>query len=177
MTQLQFSPASSSSSLLLSVSRDRSWALHRLNLQQNELSIEKVAYSDKKTNPHKRIIWTCTWTWDSEYFFTGSRDKLVVAWRSPEWEPAGAPLLLPESVTALASPPSRDLPYKVAVGLENGAICLYSWTDGFSLLRSLSSEQAHHLTVTRLVFSPTDPTLLASSSQDHAVKIYKICKT
>jgi hypothetical protein len=40
-----------------------------------------------------------------KYFATGSRDKAVVMWGpGPTWEVAGSPLLLPESVTAVAMP-------------------------------------------------------------------------
>ena len=171
VTQLQFNPTSS---LLLSVSRDRTWSLHKLNLDGEELSIERIANSDKKTNPHKRLIWTCSWSYDGKYFFTGSRDKLVVCWGSPTWSRVGEPETLPESVTALASPSLESNPYQIAVGLENGTIHLFIWRDGFQLLKVLNQEFAHHLTVTRLAFSPLDSGLLASCSEDHAVKIYKV---
>lgn len=159
------------------MSRDRTWSVHKLNHVQDELSIERVANSDKKTNPHKRLIWTCSWSYDGKYFFTGSRDKLVVCWGSPGWERAGEPVNLPESVTALASPSLVTNPYKLAIGLENGTIHLYTWRDGFQLLQVLNQESAHHMTVTSLAFSPLDSDLLASSSEDHAVKIYKTRKS
>jgi len=176
VTQLAFSPAAD---LLLSVSRDRSWALHALDLDdQDQLSVTRIAFSDKKTSPHKRIIWTCCWSCDGKYFYTGSRDKLVACWGSPSWEPVADPLALPDSVTALAAPRVQSSQYKIAVGLDSGCIHLYSWsTTGFTLLQTLSPELAHHLTVTRLAFSPRDNSLLASSSTDHAVKIYSVSQS
>ena len=176
VTQLAFSPAAD---LLLSVSRDRSWALHALDLDdQDQLSVTRIAFSDKKTSPHKRIIWTCCWSCDGKYFYTGSRDKLVVCWGSPSWEPVADPLALPDSVTALAAPRVQSSQYKITVGLDSGCIHLYSWsTTGFTLLQTLSPELAHHLTVTRLAFSPRDNSLLASSSTDHAVKIYSVSQS
>ena len=135
----------------------------------------QVAYSDKKTSPHKRIIWTCGWSHDGKYFFTGSRDKLVVAWDASTWQSLGQPLVLPDSVTAVASPTLPCQPYRLAVGLETGNICLYAWAaEQFSLLTTLDNEAAHHLAITRLSFSPASSNLLASCSRDHVLKIYNI---
>ena len=33
---------------------------------------------------HKRIIWTCSFSHDDQYFITGARDQLVHVWRVNE---------------------------------------------------------------------------------------------
>ena len=89
------------------------------------------------------------------------------------------PLLLPEAVTAVAGCTHEILTdfYTLAVGLENGQIHIlrHASTGGdFTSVSVLNNEQAHHSTVTRLQFCPSDPNLLASSAQDHSVKIYNL---
>lgn len=63
---MKFSPDSNN---LLSVSRDRRWSLFSKTMDGN---FELVATTDKKTGVHSRIIWTCAWSHDSNYFATGN---------------------------------------------------------------------------------------------------------
>ena len=35
-------------------------------------------------NAHKRIIWSCSWTFDEQFFATGSRDKFITIWKRGE---------------------------------------------------------------------------------------------
>ena len=72
VTQLAFSP---DDRLLLSVSRDRTWAVYAP--QSDGIKWTKVAQSDKRTGIHTRIIWSGAWSPDSRYFATASRDKKV----------------------------------------------------------------------------------------------------
>eukprot|EP00088_Acartia_fossae_P049297 TRINITY_DN5423_c0_g1_i6.p1 TRINITY_DN5423_c0_g1~~TRINITY_DN5423_c0_g1_i6.p1 ORF type:complete len:802 (-),score=139.46 TRINITY_DN5423_c0_g1_i6:13-2394(-) len=181
VTQLCFSPTADH---LLSVSRDRSWALHKLTWDDSDLTISKIKYSDKKTSPHKRIIWTCAWSHDGSCFYTGSRDKLLACWSAHGDLISKKPFVLPDSVTAVAGitanisagAAGESKQYHVAVGLDNGAVHILKHdTEGnFLTVHEFGREEGHHSTVTRLQFSPCDPHLLASASQDHAVKIYNL---
>lgn len=131
---MSFSPDSEH---LLSVSRDRRWSLFRRN-ETNEGKYELVATTDKKTGIHTRIIWTCSWSHDSLYFATASRDGKVAVWtrnegKAPqnvlgEYETASTHLDLRESVTAVCfAPVPVKGKYLIAIGLESGVIYLYLW--------------------------------------------------
>ncbi|KAJ3642069.1 hypothetical protein Zmor_024887 [Zophobas morio] len=189
VAQISFSP---NSVHLLSVSRDRRWSLFTRNSQN---LFELVATTDKKTSIHSRIIWCCSWTHDSLYFATGSRDGKVVVWRKNEhkeekgilgeYEAASKHLELKgESVTAVAFAPKCVLGgYLLAVGLEVGVIRCYKWTSaGWENLVILDRNLAHHLSVKRLAFRPftvetrakNDDNILqlASCGSDHVVRLH-----
>ena len=107
MTQISWAPDSSK---LVTVSRDRTWTLHRVTLDKEgdtlRVRAEMMARSEKKSSVITRIIWSCAWTWDSQYFLTASRDKRLVIWGQGEtetWAQVGDSLSLPESVTSVAS--------------------------------------------------------------------------
>jgi len=189
VTQLAFSPVTTQ---LLSVSRDRTWALHQLGLESpssasgGQLSVRRLAHSDKKTSPHKRLIWACCWSPCGGHFYTASRDRLVVAWSAPGGTLLADPLVLPDSVTSLAAgrfasnDQEENCPHRLAVGLENGQILLFhsriadDKRRSHELVGTVDTEAAHHLTVKRLAFCPGQPSLLASCSLDHTVKIYNV---
>jgi elongator complex protein 2 len=105
-------------------------------------SYSLIASTDKKTGVHARIIWCCSWTYDSKHFFTGSRDGKVAVWghsgaasetSSPlgQYALSSKPLdLKNQSVTAVAVAPVNVAPhtYLVAVGLESGCIIICKWS-------------------------------------------------
>uniref|UniRef100_A0A0B7ACE9 Elongator complex protein 2 n=2 Tax=Arion vulgaris TaxID=1028688 RepID=A0A0B7ACE9_9EUPU len=184
---------------LLAVSRDRTWALFKKS-DTGQFVLE--ASVDKKTS-HSRIIWSCAWSHDDKSFFTASRDKKVLVWstdsvtkatsKSPP-VPVGS-LVLPDSVTAVSLAPMfvQSNRYFVSLGLDDGQIFLYTWSQSNSsntdnewkLAVSLNHSEAHHLTVTRLAFRPQTGRLghsvdssrwlqLASCGADHAVRVYDI---
>ncbi|XP_046687231.1 probable elongator complex protein 2 [Homalodisca vitripennis] len=201
VTQLEFSP---DDQYLLSVSRDRCWAV----FQRSESEVDKyslVARSNKGTGVHTRIIWCCAWTHDSAHFVTGSRDGKVVVWDKIEHSHptlgnfAGCSeyLDLPkESITSVACGADFYLftnEYLMAVGSEAGDIRLYGWENlqsPWRFLFQLSGNSAHHLTVKRLSFRPvlgiagqaedsaskqTECILqLASCGLDHTIKIFDL---
>ncbi|RZB40823.1 elongator complex protein 2 [Asbolus verrucosus] len=192
VAQMSFSPDSSH---LLSVSRDRRWSLFSKSSQNK---FELVATTDKKTSVHTRIIWCCSWSHDSKYFTTGSRDGKVVVWTKSatqikngilgEYETASRHLELKnESVTAIAFAPGLVLgSYLVAMGLESGVIRCYKWSpEEWQHVLFLDKSSAHHLTVKRMSFRPVfgkaghdrdDQNLLqlASCGSDNSVIVHNI---
>ncbi|XP_064647875.1 elongator complex protein 2-like isoform X2 [Lineus longissimus] len=80
VTQLAFSH---DGRYLLSVSRDRTWAMFERKTQdapESDRQFSRIAFTDKKTGVHSRIIWACSWSPDNRYFVTVSRDKKAVIW-------------------------------------------------------------------------------------------------
>lgn len=76
VTCLAFSP---DDRFLLSVSRDRTWALFRHGDGDDSIPTwTKFNSNDKKTSLHSRIIWAAAWAPDSKHFGTVSRDKKVI---------------------------------------------------------------------------------------------------
>ncbi|GAB5579457.1 elongator complex protein 2 isoform X2 [Prionailurus iriomotensis] len=138
VTQMAFSP---NDRFLLAVSRDRTWSLWK---RQDTVSPELdpifslFAFTNKITAVHSRIIWSCDWSPDSVYFFTGSRDKKVVVWGECDSSddsvehnigPCSSVLDVGGAVTAVSVCPVLNCAqrYVVAIGLECGKICLYTW--------------------------------------------------
>ncbi|XP_029169407.1 probable elongator complex protein 2 [Nylanderia fulva] len=184
VTQMEFSP---NGRYLLSVSRDRRWSLFKNEGENYAL----IAVSLKKDNPHSRIIWCCTWTSDSNYFATGSRDGKIGIWLVETMEDNIKDVIPKtildkrnQSVTALCFASSCIKgSYILAIGYETGCIEIQKITVNleniWSRLLEYDTSQAHHLTVKRLMFRPNNEhscsiLQLASCSSDHSVKIYDI---
>lgn len=129
VTQLAFSPDDTK---LLSVSRDRTWAVHERD-PSSGLTLKTVA----RGSGGSRILWCCDWSPDSRYFATGSRDKRVIVWESDptqsttSYRMSGQPLECNDSVTAVAFCPTLLTPagvYVLALGLDSGRVNIYSWS-------------------------------------------------
>ena len=125
VTQMAFSP---NGQKLVSVSRDRTWAVHeRIEESNGRITLKTIA----KGSGGSRILWSCDWSHDSQFFVTGSRDKSVVIWEQHDstYRLKGKPLECNDSVTAVTFCPVflADHVYLVAVGQDNGEIMLYSW--------------------------------------------------
>ncbi|KAI0650069.1 WD40 repeat-like protein [Trametes meyenii] len=97
VTQIAFSP---DDSLILSVSRDRTWRLFEKSEEDGYVPIAAG-------RSHGRIIWDCAWAPEGDIFATASRDKTVKIWRRQD----------------VADHISRRT---LAVGLESGEIHLYA---------------------------------------------------
>ncbi|CAH8586833.1 unnamed protein product [Schistosoma haematobium] len=136
---------------LLAVSRDRTWSLwseQPMNSAtegtNHQLSNYILSAYPIKGQSHSRIIWTCAWSPDDKYFFTGSRDSSIYCWNATVKIQKSTDCLPPEalrrldiykelgkSVTAIDvcesfnSECSSNLhSYLMAVGLESGNIIL-----------------------------------------------------
>uniref|UniRef100_A0A2K5NCR8 Elongator complex protein 2 n=1 Tax=Cercocebus atys TaxID=9531 RepID=A0A2K5NCR8_CERAT len=206
VTQMAFSP---NDKFLLAVSRDRTWSLWK---KQDTVSPEfepvfsLFAFTNKITSVHSRIIWSCDWSPDSKYFFTGSRDKKVVVWGECDSTddciehnigPCSSVLDVGGAVTAVSvslHPSQRSV--SVWVGLECGKICLYTWkkTDQVPEINDwahcveTSQSQSHTLAIRKLCWKncsgktehkeAEDAEWLhfASCGEDHTVKIHRVNK-
>ncbi|XP_012597575.2 elongator complex protein 2 isoform X2 [Microcebus murinus] len=205
VTQMAFSP---NDKFLLAVSRDRTWSLWR---RQDIISPEfdpvfsLFAFTNKITSVHSRIIWSCDWSPDSKYFFTGSRDKKVVVWGECDSSddciehnigPCSSVLDVGGAVTAVSICPalSYSQRYVVAVGLECGKICLYTWkkTDQVPEINDwthcleTSQSQSHTLAIKKLCWKNCSGNTekneaegaewlhFASCGEDHTVKIHRV---
>ncbi|KAI8489685.1 Elongator subunit elp2 [Branchiostoma belcheri] len=163
----------------------------------------RIAYSDKKTSVHSRIIWGCSWSHDDNYFATASRDKKVVVWG---WRPDHSPaegclgeccacsttLDVGEAATAVDFAPALtgSKGYCLAIGKESGTVVLYSWNpagekEDWTLLTTIDrSNLGHCLAVRRLAWRPTAENVedeernkylqLASCGDDFTVRIFNI---
>nr|XP_005889282.1 PREDICTED: elongator complex protein 2 isoform X3 [Bos mutus] len=205
VTQMAFSP---DDKFLLAVSRDRTWSLwKRQDTIPPELDpvFSLFAFTNKVTAVHSRIIWSCDWSPDGKYFFTGSRDRKVVVWGECDSSddavehsigPCSSVLDVGGAVTAVSVCPVLNLSQRhvVAVGLECGKICLYSWekTDQVPEINDwircveTSQSQSHTLAIKKLCWKNCNGKTeqnegegaewlqFASCGEDHTVKIHRV---
>ncbi|KAJ2399923.1 Elongator subunit elp2 [Coemansia sp. RSA 2559] len=148
VTRLRFSPpAPTADRYLLSVSRDRSWALYERqpHADPSRSADGAEAYVcatgpyrlvARQQKAHMRIVWDAAWAPDARFFATASRDKTVKLWPAEAKASVGddaaksKPVVLafPEPVTAIDFLPallatSSGAPeYVLAAALESGRI-------------------------------------------------------
>ncbi|KRW98980.1 WD40-repeat-containing domain [Pseudocohnilembus persalinus] len=144
--QLEFSH---DDELLASVSRDRYFALFKLNKQKNKYELYFSSQS------HTRIIWSLAFTHDSKFLATGSRDNRFKIWKinnnpknqqnqnenQNQKENEKCTLIAEKvfkknPVTAVAfskhqgkCQKTQNLYYLMAVGFENGLVEVYKFFD------------------------------------------------
>ncbi|XP_021092342.1 elongator complex protein 2 isoform X2 [Heterocephalus glaber] len=167
VTQMAFSP---NDKFLLAVSRDRTWSLWK---RQDVISPEfdpifsLFAFTNKITSVHSRIIWSCDWSPDSRYFFTGSRDKKVVVWGECD--------------------PSEDS-IEHSIGPCSSVLDVGGPVTAVSVCRMLnpSQRQSHTLAIRKLCWKNCSGKAeqsegegaewlhFASCGEDHTVKIYRV---
>ncbi|BET03304.1 Elongator complex protein [Nesidiocoris tenuis] len=179
VTQMCFSP---DDRFLLSVSRDRNWAVHVAQEAGDSVSPYRLlASSDKKTGVHLRIIWSCCWSSDSRLFATASREGVCAVWSAERLASAAGvgqssegvaiatkdwladqPKTFEEPVTAVEFSPgtiqsndSRSARL-LAVGTDSGRVHLCSFEIGadepWSILHTI--ENLHSSTISQLSFRP-----------------------
>lgn len=198
VTQMEFS---NNGGFLLSVSRDRTWLLHRVSVEQNNTCSAVLFAKSVKSTCHARIIWSVTWTHDDNYFCTGSRDKKIMFWKvnkteNSVGEPSGLDLVsrvlvtnASEAVTAVAfaNTFTSELKYLLAVGKESGLLELYLF-DSFSsertcvLFHKFNIYQSHSATVKRICWRPVEDAAdkstfdqyVATCGEDNMVKLYSV---
>lgn len=155
VTQIKFSP---NDKWLLSVSRDRRWTLfencadEQSSGSEVKCDFKLIATTDKKNGVHGRIIWTCDWSHNNQYFATGSRDGKIVAWHPTENDSnstlgnyqayCSLAFSKNDSVTALAfascfAPNGVD--YVAAIGLENGFIHICTLNNSWNKLFTIDN--------------------------------------
>ncbi|SCU79136.1 LAFA_0B00980g1_1 [Lachancea sp. 'fantastica'] len=175
ITRLRFSKDNTH---LLSVSRDRQWAVWERNPSTNEFDLVH-----KNEKAHTRIIWDCEWAplGFGKVFFTASRDKSVKAWRfTPEAATYTqvSQVKLSEPVTALAVYPELiDGKVLLAIGLESGSVQLQHYGDDFNKLFELNDEISAADRINRLRWSSyheDGSCILAAASADHSARIYSV---
>ncbi|XP_030846506.1 elongator complex protein 2 isoform X2 [Strongylocentrotus purpuratus] len=182
VTQLAFSH---DGCFLLGVSRDRTWSLFE-EVQSADNPYRLIAHTDKKTSVHSRIIWACSWSHDSQFFATSSRDKKVIVWGKKtsvdedqgdagplgQYGAMSKPLDVGDSATAIdfARQLTTNGSYILAVGVESGSISVHSWhpsqPTAWTCLVSLPKHSGHTMTVKRLSWRPTSRSQPGESSQN-----------
>ena len=176
ITSIKFSP---DANYLVSVSRDRNWALYKFSEQKSEY--ELISCCKKDQLMHSRIIWNVCWTPDSRFFLTSSRDKQIIVWqldlKTNEVKPCSDDqhvLKLKESAYCVdISNRLIDKDYLIALGIENGDLLLCKWSceNGWIQLKELL--QFHTISIRKVKFQNRG-SLLATCGDDGFVRIIKI---
>ncbi|RKP26433.1 WD40-repeat-containing domain protein [Syncephalis pseudoplumigaleata] len=167
ITKIRFSP---DDRYMLTVSRDRSWALFSRNTESEQAPYQLEA---KGVKAHTRIIWDASWSPDGRYFATASRDKTVKLWQlvkdddaaNATWR-AVATLQCSHSVTSIDFAPSM---HGAASTDRQVGTCAHACIGTNGL--------AHASTVQSLLWRPSGnhATLqLASCGQDHSVRLFDV---
>jgi len=175
VAQLEFSH---DDQYLLSVSRDRSYAVFKMSGS----SIQMEHY---EKSAHERIIWSGSWSYDDRIIATGSRDKLVKLWYKPEnsWKHLASLPAFASSVTCVSWSTQNSVigndAHSLAVGLEDGSISVWNIDkeNNIRLVYQLPESLCHGDAVRRLRWrnkKVEGNVQLASCSMDHSVRIHTL---
>lgn len=180
VTSLAFSP---SNDRLLSVGRDRQWTVFA---RQEK---DSTTFTRLKSDPkgHSRMILDCGWApLPLDGFATAGRDKSVKIWIAESEDHGGfkckLTLPLPVAATAVAFAPNADASGRVllAAASEAGDVVLalvdpVSWN--VTEQKSLADRDRPSGVVTALRWRPgrkEGARVLAVSSEDHSVRLYRV---
>lgn len=187
VTSLRFS---SDDKYLLSVGRDRQWAV----FQRDEASPEKYTLFMSNPRGHSRMILDAAWAPDRSppLFATAGRDKSVKLWQlkdqgngKPTFE-CTSTINLQSPATAVSFHPSHGQSSDsiLAIGDDTGRILLYSVASSSSAdaleVKELSVFEpsiSPSKAITRLAWRPgseQDRLLLAVASEDCSLRIYAV---
>ncbi|KAF8322272.1 WD40 repeat-like protein [Clavulina sp. PMI_390] len=176
ITRILFSP---DDSMVLTVSRDRSWHL----FQQNDQG-EFVPY-ESGAKAHARVIWDCAWASEGDIFATAGRDKLVKLWHRPsdggsKWGCIQT-LKLEDAATAVDFLPRRSNGIRyLAVGLESGQVHVFESSElEFKPVLVIDQSIAHVDQIHRLAWRPSrsgqdSVCQLAMCSEDRSLRVISI---
>ena len=167
---MKFSP---DSRFLLTVSRDREWAVWDVS--------SRSLRTTSPSKAHSRIIWDCAWFPDSSSFVTVSRDKRLKIWdeaREEEgkvaWREACS-RTFQTSVTAVDISPEG----LILLGFETGEICITERRGvEIELLNSLPRDQCATLTINTIQWRPghwkENELTFAACSEDNSLLIVSV---
>ena len=163
-----------------SVSRDRQFALFKRN-KEDPKKPYKLFFVDKS---HARIIWSLSFSHDSQLCITGSRDKKIKLWKIEEKVALAAEKTFNEAITANAFGDKNlgEQAYLVTVATENGSVFIlrvdFKENKGeFSVLGRIDEFLGHSLTVNRIRFREVEGKnefQMASCGDDHSVRIFEL---
>jgi elongator complex protein 2 len=168
VTRLRFS---SDGSLLLTVSRDRSWRLFKRssdgNSYQDDTSLEKA---------HARILWDAAWLPGGESFVTVSRDKTAKVWAVRKGADGKLEVALDSTiaVSGAATSVAVSADKVLAVGLENGEIRLFKHDAGSQTWTAAGVLTAHTEAVAGLQFRPGSSKQLLSAGEDGLTQLFSL---
>lgn len=168
ITRLRFSP---DDKYLLSVSRDRTWCLSERNTSgQLRNAYKKLLGTVKSNAVHERIIWDCSWTHDSRYFLTVSRDKKAILWSVEELRSQ-----LNEAATMGGPPPSTTSDPAPDGQHQSPAAAKALNLNYVSSKQFASSIQAVDSTRTQVIVNNDSPSyLFALGFEDGSVELYSV---
>lgn len=170
---------------LVTASRDRSWALHRVS-DPDPAAPATVATLHHHAAAHARALTAVAWAPGGACFATAGRDGCVRLWGVGAGDAVSPPIDLPtfgEAVTALAyAPGAGGGPPTLAVGTARGGVQL--WATALdpalppSLLWAAAPGAAHAGAVRRLAWAPAPwpdgAARLASAGDDGAARVFAV---